>query len=165
MSEFSKEDLERKVTLGIGDKALKFELENSDGIRVGLNDFIGKKVVLYFYPKDNTPGCTTEASDFSAIHDDFIDKNAIIIGISPDSVKSHTSFAIKHNLKHILLSDPNKEVAKLYGVWQVRKNYGKEYLGIVRTTFVIDESGNIAKVYKNVKAKDHAVKVLSDLVK
>ncbi|MBQ3675057.1 MAG: thioredoxin-dependent thiol peroxidase [Campylobacter sp.] len=164
-SEFSKEDLERKVVLTIGDTAPEFSLQNSDGVSVNLKDFIGKKVVLYFYPKDNTPGCTTEACEFSALYDDFIANDTVIIGISPDSVKSHTNFIAKQNLKHILLSDENKEVSKAYGVYQVRKNYGREYLGIVRTTFVIDEKGKIAKVYKSVKAKDHAAKVLADLAK
>lgn len=165
MSGFSKEDLGRKITLEKGDEAPAFELENIDGVKINLKDFAGKKVILYFYPKDNTPGCTTEACEFSATYDDFIADGAVIVGISPDSVKSHANFAQKQNLKHILLSDPNKEVASLYGVWQVKKNYGKEYLGIVRSTFVIDESGKILKIYKSVKAKDHAAKVLADLAK
>lgn len=162
---FSKEDIERKVTLVAGDIAPGFELENQDGVKVALKDFIGKKVVLYFYPKDNTPGCTTEACEFSQNWDEFIALNSVIIGISPDSVKSHEGFIAKHDLRHILLSDPEHTVAKEYGVWQVRKNYGKEYLGIVRTTFVIGEDGKIIKVYKSVKAKDHAAKVLGDLSK
>ncbi|BCX78567.1 thioredoxin-dependent thiol peroxidase [Campylobacter sp. 19-13652] len=165
MSEFSQADRERKVTLAAGDVAPAFELENQDGVKVSLKDFIGKKVVLYFYPKDNTPGCTTEACEFSESWDKFIAQNAVIIGISPDSVKSHEGFIAKHDLRHILLSDPERVVAKEYGVWQVRKNYGREYLGIVRTTFVIDEAGKIAKVYKSVKAKEHAAKVLADLSK
>ena len=165
MSGFSKEDLERKITLEKGDEAPAFELENIDGVKINLKDFAGKKVILYFYPKDNTPGCTTEACEFSAAYDDFIADGAVIVGVSPDSVKSHANFAQKQNLKHILLSDPNKEVASLYGVWQVKKNYGKEYLGIVRSTFVIGESGKILKIYKSVKAKDHAAKVLADRAK
>lgn len=165
MAEFSQEDLERKVTLKPGDKAPDFTLLNSDGVEISLHDFKGKKVVLYFYPKDNTPGCTTEACEFSQNYDDFIANDSVIIGISPDSTQSHAKFIDKHSLKHILLSDSDKEVAKAYGVWQVRKNYGREYLGIVRTTFVIDEDGKILKVYKSVKAKDHAAKVLADLTK
>lgn len=161
--EFSKEDLERKVILKSGDLAPVFSLQNSDGVNINLKDFIGKNVILYFYPKDNTPGCTTEACEFTALFDDFIANDSVIIGISPDSVKSHVNFATKQNLKHILLSDENKEVCKAYGVYQVRKNYAKEYLGIVRTTFVIDKKGKISKVYKSVKAKDHAAKVLADL--
>ena len=165
MSEFSKADMERKITLEVGDKAPEFEALNQDGVKVALKDFIGKNVVLYFYPKDNTPGCTTEACEFSANYDQFIKNDTVIIGVSPDSVKSHAGFIAKQNLKHILLSDENKEISKLYGVWQVKKNYGKEYLGIVRSTFVIGKDGKIAKIYKSVKAKDHAAKVLADLVK
>jgi len=165
MSEFSKADMERKITLEVGDKAPEFEAINQDGVKVALKDFIGKNVVLYFYPKDNTPGCTTEACEFSANYDQFIKNDTVIIGVSPDSVKSHAGFIAKQNLKHILLSDEDKEISKLYGVWQVKKNYGKEYLGIVRSTFVIGKDGKIAKIYKSVKAKDHAAKVLADLVK
>ncbi|MBR2163696.1 MAG: thioredoxin-dependent thiol peroxidase [Campylobacter sp.] len=162
---FNQEDIDRKVILAAGDMAPEFELENSDGVSISLRDFRGKNVVLYFYPKDNTPGCTTEACEFSANYDEFIANDTVIVGVSPDSVKSHSGFIIKQNLKHILLSDINKDVAKAYGVWQVRKNYGKEYLGIVRTTFVIDKEGKIAKVYKSVKAAGHAAKVLADLIK
>ena len=165
MSEFSKADLERKITLEVGDKAPEFEALNQDGVKVALKDFVGKNVVLYFYPKDNTPGCTTEACEFSANYDQFIKNDTVIIGVSPDSVKSHAGFIAKQNLKHILLSDDDKEISKLYGVWQVKKNYGKEYLGIVRSTFVIGKDGKIVKIYKSVKAKDHAAKVLADLVK
>ena len=165
MSEFSKADIERKITLEVGDKAPEFEALNQDGVKVALKDFIGKNVVLYFYPKDNTPGCTTEACEFSANYDQFIKNDTVIIGASPDSVKSHAGFIAKQNLKHILLSDEDKEISKLYGVWQVKKNYGKEYLGIVRSTFVIGKDGKIVKIYKSVKAKDHAAKVLADLVK
>jgi len=132
--EFNKEDLERKITLNVGDKAPNFTLQNSDGVAINLSDFVGKNVVLYFYPKDNTPGCTT----------------------------SHAKFSEKFGLKHILLSDENKEVAKLYGVYQVRKNYGREYLGIVRSTFIIDKTGKISKIYKSVKAAGHAQKVFDD---
>lgn len=164
MSDFTQQDKDRKITLVSGDEAPKFELENADGVKVSLGDFVGKNVVLYFYPKDNTPGCTTQACEFSENYDKFMKKDTVIIGISPDSVKSHSNFIQKYSLNHILLSDPDKEVSKLYGVWQVKKNYGKEYLGISRSTFVIDKNGNIIKVYKSVKAKDHAAKVLSELV-
>lgn len=162
---FNQEDIDRKVVLAAGDMAPEFSLENSDGVSISLRDFRGKNVILYFYPKDNTPGCTTEACEFSANYDEFIANDTVIVGVSPDSVKSHSGFIIKQNLKHILLSDINKDVAKAYGVWQVRKNYGKEYLGIVRTTFVIDKEGKIVKVYKSVKAAGHAAKVLADLIK
>ncbi|WP_086232858.1 thioredoxin-dependent thiol peroxidase [Campylobacter devanensis] len=162
---FNQEDIDRKVILVAGDMAPEFSLENSDGVSISLRDFRGKNVVLYFYPKDNTPGCTTEACEFSANYDEFVANDTVIVGVSPDSIKSHSGFIAKQNLKHILLSDINKDVAKAYGVWQVRKNYGKEYLGIVRTTFIIDKEGKIAKVYKSVKAAGHAAKVLADLIK
>lgn len=149
--------------LKIGDYAPAFELLNQDGIKISLKDFIGKKIILYFYPKDNTPGCTIEACDFSEDYEKFSEKNAVIIGVSPDSVKSHTNFIQKYNLKHILLSDNEKEIAKIYGAWGIKKNYGKEYEGIIRSTFVIDEKGKIVKIYKNVKAKNHAQKVLEEL--
>lgn len=149
--------------LKIGDKAPNFELLNQDGIKVALKDFLGKKVILYFYPKDNTPGCTQEACDFSANYDKFGDKNAVIIGISPDSVNSHEKFITKFDLKHILLSDNEKEVAKMYGVWGLKKNYGKEYEGIIRSTFIIDEAGKISEIYSSVRVKDHALKVLESL--
>ncbi|EEU8400594.1 thioredoxin-dependent thiol peroxidase [Campylobacter lari] len=149
--------------LQIGDKAPVFELLNQDGIKISLSDFLGKKIILYFYPKDNTPGCTTQACEFSQNYEDFLGQNAVIIGISPDSVKSHENFIKKYDLKHTLLSDSEKEICKLYGAWGLKKNYGKEYEGLIRSTFVIDEERNIAKIYKNVKAKDHAFKVLKEL--
>ncbi|MBK1973650.1 thioredoxin-dependent thiol peroxidase [Campylobacter sp. TTU-622] len=151
------------MELKIGDIAPTFELLNQDGIKISLKDFIGKKVILYFYPKDNTPGCTMEACDFSGDYEKFSEKNAVIIGVSPDSVKSHTNFIQKYNLKHILLSDSEKEVSKMYGAWGLKKNYGKEYEGIIRSTFVIDEKGKIIKIYKNVKAKNHVQKVFEEL--
>ncbi len=160
---FTQEDLLRKVTLKSGDFAPEFSALNQDGVNIALKDFAGKKIVLYFYPKDNTPGCSTQACEFSQNYDDFASKNAVIIGISPDSVKSHESFINKQNLKHILLSDESHEICKAYGVWQVRKNYGKEYLGVARTTFIIDENGKIIKIYKSVKPAGHANKVLSEL--
>lgn len=160
---FTQEDLLRKVTLKSGDIAPEFSALNQDGVNIALKDFAGKKIVLYFYPKDNTPGCSTQACEFSQNYDDFAGKNAVIIGISPDSVKSHESFINKQNLKHILLSDESHEICKAYGVWQVRKNYGKEYLGVARTTFIIDENGKIINIYKSVKPAGHANKVLSEL--
>ncbi|MCW1605178.1 peroxiredoxin [Campylobacter jejuni] len=113
------------MSLNIGDKAPQFELLNQDGVKIALKDFIGKKVILYFYPKDNTPGCTTEACDFSLNYDKFGGKNAVIIGISPDSVASHEKFISKFDLKHILLSDSEKEVAKAYGAWGLKKKLRK----------------------------------------
>ncbi|WP_291950325.1 thioredoxin-dependent thiol peroxidase [Campylobacter sp.] len=149
--------------LQIGDRAPWFELLNPDGIKISLKDFIGKKVILYFYPKDNTPGCTLEACDFTKFYDEFLSKNVVIIGISPDSTKSHENFIQKYNLKHILLSDCEKEVSKAYGVWGLKKNYGKVYEGLIRSTFVLDENGIIKNIYKNVKTKDHALRVLNEL--
>ncbi|EGK8127315.1 thioredoxin-dependent thiol peroxidase [Campylobacter lari] len=149
--------------LQIGNKAPVFELLNQDGVKISLSDFLGKKIILYFYPKDNTPGCTTQACEFSQSYEDFLEQNAVIIGISPDSVKSHENFIKKYDLKHTLLSDSEKEICKLYGAWGLKKNYGKEYEGLIRSTFVIDENGKILKIYKNVKAKDHAFKVLKEL--
>ncbi|NDJ27361.1 thioredoxin-dependent thiol peroxidase [Campylobacter sp. MIT 12-8780] len=151
--------------LKLGDKAPEFSLVNQDGTEISLKDFSGKKVVLYFYPKDNTPGCTTEACEFSELLGNFEDKNAVIIGISPDNPKSHENFVSKFKLKHILLCDEDKSAAKAYGAWGLKKNYGKEYEGIIRSTFVIDEQGKILAIYKNVRAKDHAAKVLADLAK
>ncbi|MCW1466346.1 thioredoxin-dependent thiol peroxidase [Campylobacter jejuni] len=151
------------MSLNIGDKAPQFELLNQDGVKIALKDFIGKKVILYFYPKDNTPGCTTEACDFSANYDKFGGKNAVIIGISPDSVASHEKFISKFDLKHILLSDSEKEVAKAYGAWGLKKKLRKRIRGLIRSTFVIDEIGRIAQIYSNVRVKDHALKVLESL--
>lgn len=151
------------VNLNVGDKAPEFELLNQDGIKVALKDFVGKRVILYFYPKDNTPGCTTEACEFSENYDKFCDKNAVIIGISPDSVVSHEKFISKFALKHILLSDSQKEVAKAYGVWGLKKNYGKEYEGLIRSTFIIDEMGRVSEIYSKVSVKGHALKVLESL--
>lgn len=149
--------------LQIGDKAPEFELLNQDGIAVSLKDFLGKKVVIYFYPKDDTPGCTTEACDFSKLYNAFVEKNAVIVGISPDNSTSHEKFIKKFDLVHMLLSDTNKEVAKAYGVWGLKKNYGKEYEGIIRSTFVVDEEGKISQIYSKVNVKEHALKVLESL--
>ena len=148
--------------LNIGDKAPLFELESIDG-NIKLESFRGSKVILYFYPKDNTPGCTTEAKDFTVLLPEFEKLNAIILGISKDSLKSHRNFTEKHNLKVMLLSDPEKSVMQNYGVWLLKKNYGREYMGVVRSTFLIDEKGKIINIWFNVKAKDHAAKVLEYL--
>lgn len=149
--------------LKIGDEAPNFELLNQDGVKIALKDFVGKKVILYFYPKDNTPGCTSESCDFSMFYEKFREKNAVILGISPDSIKSHEKFIQKYTFNQTLLSDENKEVCKLYGVWGLKKNYGKEYEGLIRSTFIIDEEGKIAQIYSPVRVKDHALKVLESL--
>jgi len=144
-------------------KVNDFCLPNQDGIEICLRDLKGKWIILYFYPKDNTPGCTTEAKEFSELLDEFEKLGAIIIGISPDSVKKHCNFIEKHNLKITLLSDEEKKVLKAYGVWGIKKMYGKEYEGVIRSTFIINPDGEIVKEYKKVKAKGHASKVLDDL--
>ena len=149
--------------LKIGDKAPEFSLLNQDGVQLSLKDFAGKKIVLYFYPKDDTPGCSIEANEFSELYEDFLAKNAVVLGVSPDNDKSHCKFITKFRLKHTLLCDTDKLVARAYGAWGLKKNYGKEYEGLIRSTFVIDEGGKIAQIYKNVKAKAHAKAVLESL--
>lgn len=149
--------------LNIGDKAPDFTLEDKDGNKVALSDFLGKKVVLYFYPRDNTPGCTRQACAFASAYDGFKQKNVEVIGISRDSVVSHVKFADKHNLPFVLLSDPGLDAIKAYGVWQEKKLYGKVSFGVVRTTFVIDENGNIETVMPKVKPDTNAAEVLAAL--
>jgi peroxiredoxin Q/BCP len=144
-------------------KAKEFCLPNQDGVEICLRDLLGRWIVLYFYPKDNTPGCTTEAKEFSELIDEFEKLGAIVIGISPDSPKRHSNFIQKHNLKITLLSDENKEVLKAYGAWGKKKMYGKEYEGVIRSTFIISPDGEIVKEFKNVKAKGHAKRVLEEL--
>jgi len=123
----------------------------------------GKKVILYFYPKDDTPGCTTEACQFNEILPNFQRTEAVVLGISADTPESHKKFAEKYNLNFTLLSDPDKEVIQKYGVWKEKNMYGKKTFGIVRTTFIIDEEGKIRKIYNNVKADGHAQKVIEDI--
>ena len=123
------------MTVHIGEKAPEFHLANQDGEKVSLADYLGKHVVLYFYPKDMTPGCTTEACDFRDHHEQFEDLNAVIIGVSPDPVERHVKFIEKHGLPFVLLADENHEVAELYDVWKLKKNFGKEYMGIERSDF------------------------------
>ncbi|HIW03843.1 MAG TPA: thioredoxin-dependent thiol peroxidase [Firmicutes bacterium] len=146
-----------------GMKAPAFTLPDSDGKSVSLSDFAGKTVVLYFYPKDNTPGCTRQACAFKAKNDEFKDKNAVIIGVSKDSSASHARFAEKYGLPFILLSDENLDVIKAYGVWQEKKLYGKVSYGVVRTTFVIDGDGVITAVMPKVKPDTNAEEVLAML--
>ena len=143
-----------------GMQAPAFTLADKDGKMVSLSDLLGKKVVLYFYPKDNTPGCTRQACAFAAAYSEFEKKNAVVIGISKDSVASHEKFAEKYNLPFILLSDPELQAIQAYGVWQEKKLYGKTSMGVVRTTFLIDEQGKIMKVMPKVKPDINAVEVL-----
>ena len=149
--------------LEIGLKAPVFTLKDKDGNAVSLSDFLGKKVVLYFYPKDNTPGCTRQACAFAAAYEGFKAKNIVVIGISKDSVASHQKFARKYDLPFTLLSDPELIAIQAYGVWQQKKLYGKVTMGVVRTTFIIDEQGNIEKVMPKVKPDTNAADILSYL--
>ena len=146
-----------------GTKAPDFTLPDKDGKNVSLSDFLGKKVVLYFYPKDNTPGCTRQACAFAAAYDGFKEKNVEVIGISKDSIASHVKFAEKYNLSFTLLSDSELEVIKAYGVWQEKKLYGKVSMGVVRTTYIIDENGFVEKVMPKVKPDTNAEEILAEL--
>lgn len=146
-----------------GTKAPDFTLPDKDGKNVSLSDFLGKKVVLYFYPKDNTPGCTRQACAFAAAYDGFKEKNVEVIGISKDSIASHVKFAEKYNLSFTLLSDSELEVIKAYGVWQEKKLYGKVSMGVVRTTYIIDEKGFVEKVMPKVKPDTNAEEILAEL--
>lgn len=146
--------------LEVGTKAPDFKLQDKDGKEVSLSDFIGKKVVLYFYPKDNTPGCTRQACAFAGLYNEFQKKGVEVIGISKDSVASHIKFAEKYNLPFILLSDSELSAIKAYGVWQEKKMYGKVTMGVVRTTFIIDENGNIEKIMPKVKPDTNAAEIL-----
>lgn len=149
--------------LAVGDNAPEFELESANGEIVKSKDLLGTSYVLYFYPKDNTPGCTKEAIDFTTLLKDFSDLGYKIFGVSPDSIKSHNKFITDKELKINLLSDPDKKVAEKFAAYGEKKNYGKTYFGIIRSTFLIDGSGKIVKAYYNVKATGHAEKVLGDL--
>ena len=146
--------------LETGMKAPGFILQDKDGRNVSLSDFAGKKVILYFYPKDNTPGCTRQAQAFSTAYEKFKRMNIEVIGISKDSAASHTKFAEKYSLPFVLLSDPELNAIKAYGVWQEKKLYGKVSMGVVRTTFVIDEQGNIEKIMPKVKPDTNAAELL-----
>ena len=149
--------------LTVGMKAPDFTLKDKDGNSVSLSDFIGKKVVVYFYPKDNTPGCTRQACAFAGSYDEFKSKGVEVIGISKDSTASHVKFAEKYDLPFILLSDPELEVIKAYGVWQEKKLYGKVSMGVVRSTYIIDEQGMIEKVMPKVKPDTNAAEILAYL--
>ena len=151
------------MSLEIGQAAPDFSLTNAQGDVKTLSDFAGKWVVFYFYPKDNTPGCTTEAIDFTSLKDDFAAQNAVVVGLSPDSEKSHQRFIDKKELQVELLSDPEHKTAEDYGIWQLKKFMGKEYMGIVRSTFLIDPEGKIAHTWIKVRVKEHAQKVLAQL--
>ncbi len=149
--------------LKIGEKAPEFSLPNQDEVEISLRDLEGKWVVLYFYPKDNTPGCTTEACEFTEALPDFDGLNAVVLGISPDSPKKHSNFIAKKDLLITLLADENKEVCEKYGVWQLKKMCGKEYMGVVRSTFLISPKGKIEAIWNKVRVKGHVEAVKSKL--
>ena len=149
--------------LEVGMKAPDFSLLDKDGNTVRLSDFQGKKVVLYFYPKDNTPGCTRQACAFAASYEQFKTQDAAVIGISKDSVASHLKFAQKYDLPFVLLSDPDLQAIQAYGVWQEKKLYGKVSMGVVRTTYIINEQGIIEKAMPKVKPDTNAAEILAYL--
>ena len=146
--------------LNTGDRAPNFTLKDKSENEISLSDFIGKRVVLYFYPKDNTPGCTRQACAFAGAYEEFKNRGVEVIGISRDSIASHVKFAEKYNLPFVLLSDPELEAIQAYGVWQEKKMYGKVSFGVVRTTFIIDENGIIEKIMPKVKPDTNAEEIL-----
>jgi peroxiredoxin Q/BCP len=146
-----------------GKPAPDFELTSDTGEHVKLSDFRGKPVVLYFYPKDDTPGCTTQACGIRDVYADFRDRGAVVLGVSPDDEASHVKFKQKYSLPFTLLADPGHEVAEEYGVWKERNRYGKKSMGIERSTFVIDADGNVSKAMRRVKPESHATEVLAAL--
>lgn len=149
--------------LTVGDKAPAFTLKNDADGDVSLKDFKGKFVVLYFYPKDDTPGCTKEACEFRDLEKKFKNKNAVILGVSADPVTAHVKFKEKYGLPFQLLSDPSKKMIEAYGVWKEKSMYGKKYMGIERTTFLIDPEGKIQKIFPKVKVDGHVEEVLASL--
>ena len=149
--------------LTVGAKAPDFCLNDQSGAEVRLSDFLGKKIVLYFYPKDNTPGCTRQACAFAGAYAAFKEQNVVVIGVSKDSVASHVKFAQKYELPFILLADPELQAIEAYGVWQEKKLYGKVSMGVVRSTYIIDENGIIEKVMPKVKPDTNAAEILEYL--
>lgn len=149
--------------LSVGQKAINFELPNENNEMISLDSFIGKKVVLYFYPKDNTPGCTKQACAFKNAYDEFKKDNIVVIGISKDSSKSHLNFKNKYELPFILLSDVEHQVIEAYDVWKEKKLYGKTYMGITRSTYVIDEEGVIIKTFEKASPDNNAQDILDFL--
>lgn len=149
--------------LEVGDVAPDFKGLNQNGEQISLSDYNGKKVILYFYPKDNTPGCTSEACDLNDNYNMWLSKGFEVIGVSPDSVASHKKFAEKYQLNFKLVADTEKEILQQYGAWGEKKMYGKTYMGVLRTTFVINEDGRIDQVFEKVKTKEHTNQILSTL--
>jgi len=151
--------------MNVGELAPDFTLKDADEKEVSLGDFRGKKVVLYFYPEDDTPGCTIEAMDFTKLRDQFQKENTVVLGISKDSCESHRKFISKRSLSVLLLSDPDLTAHNLYGVWKLKKFAGKDYMGTVRSTFLIDETGKLAKIWDSVIPLAHADAVLNEIRK
>ncbi|RMH05666.1 MAG: thioredoxin-dependent thiol peroxidase [Nitrospirae bacterium] len=152
-----------RVQLKVGQKAPTFSLPNQDGKTVRLSDYKGQKVVLYFYPKDDTPGCTKEACAFRDGLEEIQNSGAVVLGVSVDSVESHKKFAQKYGLNFPLLSDEDKRVVQAYGVWKERSLYGRKFMGVERTTFIIDREGKIQEIFPKVKVDNHLEEVLSEL--
>lgn len=153
------------MVLEKGEKAPDFELKDSEGKVHKLSDYSGERMVLYFYPKDDTPGCTAEACSFRDTYVDFKNADVTIIGISPDKVESHKKFKEKYSLPFTLLADPDHQVCEAYGVWGLKKSFGREYEGVYRTTYIIDPEGQVQRVFENVKPSDHSQEVLKELGK
>nr|MDF9459571.1 thioredoxin-dependent thiol peroxidase [Bacillus pumilus] len=151
------------MTIEIGQQVPEIELIGDNGEKVKLSDFKGKHIVLYFYPKDMTPGCTTEACDFRDRHQSFAELDAVIIGVSPDSQDKHQKFKEKHDLPFLLLVDDEQKLSEAFGVWKLKKNFGKEYMGIERSTFLINKEGTLVKEWRKVKVKDHVEEALEEL--
>ncbi|MGQ8338573.1 thioredoxin-dependent thiol peroxidase [Sunxiuqinia sp. A32] len=149
--------------LSIGDKAPSFSGKDQNNQTVSLADFKGKKLILYFYPKDNTPGCTAESCNLNENYSDWLAKGFEVVGVSPDSVESHKKFADKFGLKFHLIADTERDILEAYGAWGEKSMYGKKYMGVLRTTYVIDEEGVIADVFTKVKTKDHTNQIIKAL--
>lgn len=141
--------------LKVGDKAPEFKGATQNGEEISLSDFSGKKLILYFYPKDNTPGCTAESCNLNDNYNSWLNKGFEVVGVSPDSVQSHVKFADKFGLKFNLIADTEKEILQAYGAWGEKSMYGRKYMGVLRTTFVIDENGIITEIFEKVKTKEH----------
>jgi len=149
--------------LKVGNKAPDFEGINQNGEKIALKDFAGKKLILYFYPKDNTPGCTAESCNLNDNYDAWLEKGFDVVGVSPDSEKSHQKFIDKFGFKFNLIADTEKVILEAYGAWGLKKNYGREYMGVLRKTFVIDEEGVIVDIFEKVKTKDHTNQIIESL--
>ena len=146
-----------------GERAPIFTGVNQRGEEISLNNFSGKKLILYFYPKDNTPGCTAEACNLNDNYKVWLERGFEVVGVSPDSIKSHVKFAEKYGFKFNLIADTGKEILKVYGVWGEKSLYGKKYMGVLRTTFIIDENGIISEIFEKVETKDHTNQIIKTL--